>query len=255
MESKSRKKKAASGKKVESSKARGQNNKTYTAKEKALYHEVGLIVLFALAVILFLCNFGLIGTFGDGVSTVMFGVFGWTAYIAPVAVFLGALFWFANRGSRAAIIKLISGILLFFMAGVVLEFIGGKATTLERCDFIALYEYCSAQKKGGGVLAGSLAYFMYSFLDLVGSLLVVIVISIIAVVLLTERSFVSSVKRGGQRVVEKSRQDSARRRENAEQRRAQQDELREKRQEEKRLRMEEKENEKHCTRWCQSFLF
>ncbi|MBE5868153.1 MAG: DNA translocase FtsK [Lachnospiraceae bacterium] len=224
-------------KKVTSSKPRGQKNKSYTAQEKALYHEVGLIILFALVVILFLCNFGLIGSFGDSVSAVMFGIFGWTAYIAPVAVFLGALFWFANRGSRAAVIKLCAGVCLFFMVGVVLEYIGGQATQLEDYDVKALYEYCSREKQGGGVLAGSLAFLMYSFLDMVGSLLVVIVISIIAVVLLTEKSFVSSVKKGGQRVMERSREDSVRRKQR-------QEELRVQREEERRLRQEEKENEK-----------
>lgn len=245
MASKSGKKKTTTRKKTgQSSKRSSQNKRTYSANESAIFHEVGLIILFALVVFLFLCNFGIIGTVGNSISGVMFGLFGFTAYIMPVALFIAAAFWYANQGSPTALIKIVAGVVIFLMCGVVFEYLSGTVTIWESYDAKTLYEYCSLNKCGGGIVAGSVAYMLYHFLDMVGAVLVVIVLSIISVVLLTERSFVNGVKKGGKKVMEMSKEDSERRRENAEIRRQRQEELREQREEERRLRQEEKENEK-----------
>ena len=57
------------------------------AQESALFHEIGLIILFVAMIILFCCNFGLIGPVGNEISGVLFGLFGFTAYIAPILLF------------------------------------------------------------------------------------------------------------------------------------------------------------------------
>ena len=69
------------------------------AQDSALFHEIGLIALFVAMVILFCCNFGIIGPVGDSISGVLFGVFGLTAYVVPVLLFLAVAFWFANQGN------------------------------------------------------------------------------------------------------------------------------------------------------------
>ncbi len=245
MASSTGKKKASTNRsKYKSSKGRSQSNRQYSAQESALFYEIGLIVLFALVVILFLCNFGIIGSVGDSISSVMFGLFGWSAYIAPIIVFVGAAFWSANQGNSIATIKIISGAVLFVLFGVIIEYLNGVATSLPVYEIKELYSYSSLNSTGGGVLAGSIAYMLYHFLDMVGAILVVVVLAIICVVLLTERSFLNSMKNGSQKVMEISRYDNERRKETAEQRRQEQDEFRRKRQEEKKLKAEEKENEK-----------
>lgn len=245
MASKTGKKQTSSNRgKYQSSKRRSQNARHYTEEENALFREVGLIVLFALVIILFLCNFGIIGTFGDIISEILFGIFGWTAYIAPIVLFFGVAFWSANSGSTLAIIKISAGSILFLMLGVVFELLGGVASQLSTYDIKEIYNYSCLNRNGGGILAGSIAYLLYHFLDMVGAVLVVIVLTIIGIVLLTERSFVGSMKSGGMRMLEFSKEDSDRRRESVQARRLEQDELRKKREEEKRLRAEEKENEK-----------
>lgn len=245
MASKSGKKTASSNRgNQRASRGRSQNVRQYTAQENALFHEIGLIVLFALVVILFLCNFGIIGTAGDVISDVMFGIFGWTAYIAPVMLFLAAAFWSANRGSMNAAVKILAGTVLFLMAGVVLEFIGGISAHLQGYDIRQIYENSSGKHSGGGAVAGSIAYMLYHFLDMVGAVLVVLVLSVIGVVLLTERSIVGSVKNSSKKMLELSKEDARRRKESAQARRLEQEEERRRRAEEKRLLAEEKENEK-----------
>ncbi|MBQ7358657.1 MAG: DNA translocase FtsK [Lachnospiraceae bacterium] len=221
-----------------------RQSRGYTPEESAIFKEVGLIVLFALVVILFLCNFGVIGTLGDSISAVMFGLFGVTAYIAPVAILVATLFWRANEGNNAAIIKICAGVILFLMVGVIFEFVGGTYQSLKAYDIKEIYLYSSENRSGGGVFAGSLAYGMYSLLDIVGSILVVIVLSIVGVVLLTEHSFVSDMKMGKEKVMAMSKEDALRRREQLEIKKERQEQLRLEREESRRLREEQKEAEK-----------
>lgn len=228
-----------------------------TAQDSELFHEIGLIVLFVVMVILFCCNFGIIGPVGNAISEVLFGIFGFTAYIAPVVIFLAVAFWFANEGSPTAVRKMIAGVVLFLMAGVICDLIVKTAGSMKQYDIKLLYTNCSTGKKGGGILAGSICYLLLHYLETVGTVLVVLLCSVISLILVTERSFLNSMRNGGDRIRELSREDAVRRRENAQIRRQEQEErtsqreearrIREEerriREEERRLRAEEKENE------------
>ncbi|MCM1091168.1 MAG: DNA translocase FtsK [Muribaculum sp.] len=240
-------------------------DETQLQQDRELFHEIGLIALFIVMVLLFLCNFGIIGPVGNGIRDIMFGIFGFLAYLTPILAFLLTAFWFANEGSPTALRKLIAGIALYIMAGVVCELIAGPVTSMETYDIKALYDSCSLGRKGGGVLAGSLAYLLYHSLEMMGTILVVLLCSAISLILLTERSLLSSMREGSERLRELSvvdperfEEESERRRESARLRREEQERLREERgsakeerarrnaerAEERRLRAEEKENEK-----------
>ena len=228
-----------------------------SAQDSELFHEIGLIVLFVAMLILFCCNFGIIGPVGNAISGVLFGIFGFTAYIAPIVIFLAVAFWFANEGNPTAVRKMIAGVVLFLMIGVVCDLITKTAGSMEQYDIKLLYTNCSTGKKGGGILAGSICYLLLHYLETVGTVLVVLLCSLISLILVTERSFLNSMRNGGDRIREMSREDAERRRENAEIRRQEQEDrtsqreearrIREEerriREEERRLRAEEKENE------------
>ena len=251
-------KRTSSSNRTRKSTKSGRSRQTQSpAKDSELFHEIGLIVLFVAMVILFCCNFGIIGPVGNAISGVLFGIFGFTAYIAPVVLFLAVAFWFANEGNPTAVRKMIAGVVLFLMIGVICDLIAKTAGSMEQYDIKALYMDCSTGRKGGGVLAGSICYLLLHYLETVGTVLVVLLCSVISVILLTERSFLNSMRNGGERIREYSREDAVRRRENAEIRRQEQEErtsqreearrIREEerriREEERRLRAEEKENE------------
>ncbi len=228
------------------------------ARDRALFHEIGLIALFAVMVFLFCCNFGIIGPGGDTVSGVLFGVFGLSAYVLPVLLFLAVAFWFANEGSPNAVRKLIAGVVLFLMLGIVCDLVSKGAAGMEKYEIGLLYEECRIGKKGGGVLGGSISFFLQSYLETIGTVLVVLLGSVVSLILLTEKSLLSGVKRGGSHIREISREETARRREAAESRRQQhaeneerrrvrqqaQEEQRAKKAEERRLKAEARENEK-----------
>ncbi len=258
----SNKKNTRSTKGTKAAASRRKEEAARLARESALFHEIGLIMLFAVMVFLFCCNFGMIGPVGNAVSGVLFGLFGLTAYAAPVLLFLAVAFWFANEGNPNAVRKLIAGAVLFVMLGIVCDLAVKHAGAMEKYNIGLLYEECRDRKQGGGVFAGSISYFLQHYLETIGTVLVVLLCSVVSLILLTEKSLLSSVKKGGSRVRELSREDAARRREQAEirrqsqeekaQRRREQDQLRRQTQEEqrarkaqeRRLKAEEKENEK-----------
>ena len=252
MAAKQTSKKSTTRRKSSSSKSSRQQERVYTEQETELFHEISLILFFAVAVVLFLCNFGILGPVGKGISSILFGLFGLPAYAFSILLFLAIAFFSANGGSSAAVRKIVAGAILFCMAGVICELIAGDPDIMKESYSIkALYQFSSEEYAGGGVLFGSLAYLLLHFLDTIGTVLVVLIVCLISVILLTEKSFVKGVKNGSKRVVELSREDAQRRkelmesrREEAEEERIRREEERHRREETRRLKAEEKENEK-----------
>lgn len=212
--------------------------------ENAITNEIILIGVFALCVLFFLCNFGIIGPVGNAVSGCMFGIFGMVAYIVPVLIFGALAFGMSNQGNVFAALKIAASVLLLFLVGVVLELVGGQVASMEKYSISLLYTVSAQTKAGGGVLSGSLAYLMNHFLGMVGAVLLVLVLAIICLVVITEKSFVGGVKKQGRRVYESAREDVRVRKERAQRRREEQLSRREeelaKREEEKARREAEK---------------
>ncbi|MBD5520422.1 MAG: DNA translocase FtsK [Lachnospiraceae bacterium] len=210
----------------------------------AIRNEILFIAMLALAIFLFLCNFGVVGKVGDVVSACMFGIFGLMAYVAPLIIFLGIAFGMSNIGNSIATRKLIAAVVLVLMLGIVFELISAGYTKDAVYNMGGIYTRCSQNKSGGGIIAGSLAFALYKMLGMVGTVLAIIVIGIICAVIMTERSFIGGVKVQGKRVYERSIEDAAYRRERAKERREAREERRIMEEERRRAQEEEKENEK-----------
>lgn len=263
--------------------SRGKNSKTNSRTRKAapaqkmsqvqleqdreLFREIGMIVFFVAMLFLLLCNLGIIGgPVGEGIQSVMFGLVGFPAYVTPLLLFLAISFWFANEGSPTALRKLIAGIVLYFMIGVVCELIGGSVRKMDAFDVQEIYAWCEQGHCGGGVLEGSLAYLLYRNLEMVGTILIVLLCSVISLILLTERSFIGSVKESKERLRElavgdperqledmerreQAREEAARRREEAREETARRkEEMAERRREEAENRREAAESKREAAR-------
>ncbi len=228
----------------QTSRKKTSSSRQYSEQESALFHEVILILLFAVSIILFLCNFGLIGKAGDVISNILFGLFGFLAYIVSIAIFFAFAFWSANTGNPVATRKIIAGIVLFLMLGIIFEMIYGRAFLMDAYKPAELYQFSVDNHTGGGVIAGSLAYLSHHFLDKAGTIVVVILFIIISIILMTGKSFVEGMKKSSKKVMELSREDVIRRREQSRLKQSTLEEERQRKEEERRLREEEKENEK-----------
>lgn len=213
-----------------------RNSRSSEPMDSAIKSEIILIAFLALSVFVFLCNFGVGGVVGAAIRKILFGIFGLTEYIMPVVLFTMIAFGTVNSGNVIAIRKLIAGVALFLTIGMICELATGAPQAAESYQLKAIYEACSTNYNGGGVLAGTLAYFCYHFMGMVGTVLLLLVVSVISIVVLTEKSIVSSMKTGGRRVYERSREDAANRKERTQQRRLEIEE-------ERKRRAEERENE------------
>ncbi len=228
-----------------------RTSKQQNAKDYALIHEIGLIVLFVFMVFLFCCNFGLIGEVGDYISGILFGCFGFTAYIAPILLFLAMAFHHANIGNPSVTRKIIAGVILFVMLGITSELITKNAINMDNYNLKMIYDSCKDTKAGGGIIAGSIAYVLYDHMELFGTILIVLLFTVISIVLLTEKSIINGVKTGGSILKEKTLSDAQRRKEYNrlrqdayEEQRMRKEEERIRREEQRRLKIEKKENEK-----------
>ena len=193
-----------------------KKGKTRNQVDIAVKSEVMLIIVFAIAIFAFLCVINLIhGAAAEGIRDVMFGIFGLMAYLIPVIVFLGFAFCLSNKGNTVAIIKLVSAVVLVFLLGIVAYMIMGQEKLLFSGNPLVkeLYSISAEHHAGGGVLFGSVAHGLYSLVGFGGTLFVVIVLGIISIVFITEKSFLSGIKRGGSYIIESAREDAARMRE------------------------------------------
>lgn len=173
--------------------------------------EVVIICSFAVAILLFLSNFRLCGVVGDVLRGVQLGIFGMVGYLLPILIFVGTCFHLSNQGNLHAAMKLAA------VVGAVVTVCGllqlAFGTVPAGAQWMEYYKQSFASGIGGGWLGGVLTSFLVIGLGKPGAFLVLIVLFIICMVCITERSFVSVVKRGGDKACQYAREDMDRRRE------------------------------------------
>ncbi len=209
----------------------------------ALKSEITAIVLIAVAIALFLCNFGVLGAFGALLSKVMFGLFGFLAYVMPLIVGGMVVFYISNHGSIPAVRKIIACIGITIILGIVFEITVGRVY-VEAFSISDIYEKASTARNGGGVIFGSIAYLLMKTFSLIGTVLILIVAAAICLVVLTEKSLIRGVKRGTHMLKEKAAEDAALYSEQVRERRMRIEERREAAKREKELLIQQKEDEK-----------
>ena len=62
--------------------------------------EVIIICSFAVAILLFLSNFGLCGIVGQILKGIQLGLFGILGYLLPILIFVGTCFHLSNQGKK-----------------------------------------------------------------------------------------------------------------------------------------------------------
>lgn len=216
--SRSSSKSTSKGTRKTTSNSRGRKAPAKTARKNvdiAVKSEVVLILIFAAAIFMFLCIIGLIhGAAATGISNVMFGVFGLLAYLIPILIFVGFAFGISNKGNTVAIVKMVSGVVLIFLLGILAYMLMKQESMITGDSLVKeLYETSVENRAGGGVLFGSIAHGLYQLIGFGGTLFVAIVLGIVCVVFITEKSFLSGVRKGGAYLYESAKEDAARMRE------------------------------------------
>ena len=176
-------------------------------KAEAFRTEVILWIIVAVSLLLFISNIGFGGVVGRGVSHVLFGLFGLMAYVLPVLLLVGSFFAVSNKGNMHASVKLVAGtVFALFMC----MFMSLAISSGEVLDPIQAFTYCSDRKNGGGITGGFLAFYFVKAFGFIGSYIIDIIVLIVCLVLITEKSALKGMQKGGQKVYESAKENNER---------------------------------------------
>ena len=176
-------------------------------KAEAFRTEVILWIIVAVSLLLFISNIGFGGVVGRGVSHVLFGLFGLMAYVLPVLLLVGSFFAVSNKGNMHASVKLVAGtVFAVFMC----MFMSLAISSGEVLDPIQAFTYCSDRKNGGGIIGGFLAFYFVKAFGFIGSYIIDIIVLIVCLVLITEKSALKGMQKGGQKVYESAKENNER---------------------------------------------
>ena len=207
------KKKTASAKRRTSS-GTGRKKGKNTAPEFSVKSEILLLLILALAIIIFICNLGKGGIVGTGIRAFFFGAFGLMAYVFPFWLFFISAFLTANEKKSGKVkMKTAAGVLLLVFLCVLVYLLNNGN---EEGLLFDLVRESALQKNGGGFFGILLGSLFVQTTGLACSYVITIVVLIISGVLLTERSFFGGIKKGSSKVYETAREDAARRRQQQE---------------------------------------
>lgn len=175
------------------------SNNNYSKRQEVdakIQQEAVALIVFFVVVMIFLCMINVIkGAFGPAVKSFMLGSFGILGYLIPVAIFIGICFKISNADNQIATLKLVSALVFIFMIGILLCYITGVDISYlsQTSDTTKqLYEL----QGGGGVIFGLAACWLFKIFGQAGSIFLAIVLGIVCLVVITERSFLDQIRNG-----------------------------------------------------------
>lgn len=179
-----------------------------TEKDIKLKNEIKLLIALVVTLLLLLSNFGFLSPVGDYLSYFMFGLFGFIAYIFPLVMFFGVAFLISNINNKRGIKKFIAGCALYILVSATIQLVFMEYdNTLSAFDY---YKICGKGKVGGGLIGALIEKSLHSLFGMLGTYIILALLIIITVVILTEKSFISGVKKGSSAVYETAKEDAVR---------------------------------------------
>ena len=172
--------------------------------------EILILILLAVCILLVLSNFGVGGTVGEAVSSVLFGVFGFMNYLLPFLLFGGIAFLMSNKGNTHAYIKATAAAVLFLVLTALLELMFDQYSASE--TILAYYRDSSVHRNAGGVTGGCIVSLLWPLIGEIGTYVVLLILCIICVILITEKSLLAPLGRQSRRAYEgakKKQQETA----------------------------------------------
>ena len=187
--------------------------KQNTGQKITIREEIILWLVLALSIVILISNFGFGGFIGNAVSGVLFGLFGFLAYLLPFVLLLTVAFNISNKGNKIAWVKSGAVLILWVCLCALMELMkrGNDATG----NFLKYYKESSQWKTGGGLIGGLVCRPLSAGIGVVGAGAVLVILGIICIVLITEKSLFAGMKKSGSRVYHTAKQDVDYRRERA----------------------------------------
>ncbi len=187
-----------------------------------IMREAALWLLLAVCILVFISYFGIGGYIGEAVSSFSFGVFGITAYVFPLLLFMAVAFLVSNKGSRIAGLKFCSSLGLYLCICSFAALLTDEFDTAA--NFNELYEMSAAKKSGGGVIGGTICGLLRPALGNIGAGILLVMLAVVFVLLITQKSLMRGMKHQSSRMYHSAKESGARRREAYRQERERRDE-------------------------------
>ena len=204
-------------------------------QQESFRNEVILWITLAVCIVLLLANFGIGGKIGSGVSSFFFGIFGLMAYVFPICLFLAVVFAVSNRENKVAAVKIVAAVLFVSFLCLFVQMVTDSS---KEAGAISAFQYGFDNKAGGGIIGGLLEQLLCPNFGVPGTYVIDIIVLIISLVLITERSIMKGMQKGGKVIYDSAKDDAIRRMDAARERREEREKEREK--EQARRRMEKK---------------
>ena len=170
--------------------------------EAIVVKEVVILLVLAFAIIMELSVFG-VGSAAFG--GFLFGTFGVTACIFPIYLFFGVSFYLSNNDNPKAILKLLASLLIYICVCALLQM---NALPFNKEMSVGdYYNDCKEFSRGGGVIGGFFCSLICPIITTTGNYVLCIILMIIGLVIITERSFLGSLKDGGAKVYNVAKDD------------------------------------------------
>lgn len=187
-----------------------------TGPAASFKNEVILWAVLAVSIILFISNFGIAGAAGSFISSIFFGLFGLSAYIFPILLFAGTAFFIANQENTTAMIKEMAALGFFIFFCMLLELVSGNRDVPSP---LASYVWSAEHRIGGGLLGGLFTWLIRPHLGAVSAYIIDIVMLIICIVLMTQRSLWKPIQSGSRKVYASAKNETIRQRQQFQDRR------------------------------------
>lgn len=173
------------------------SNKPQAEPDK-LRTEIEILVMFAVSVVLF------IGVLGGGrgpllfIGGFLFGLFGILGYIFPVALFFIYTFIKANYGNKKMKGKAIAFTAIFLSMDSLIFTISHDMS--QKYSISSIYLNAIKHKNGGGVIGSIIPSILYGFAGKIVTIFILIIIFIICLIVVTQRSFIGGIQKSSHRV-------------------------------------------------------
>ncbi len=179
-----------------SSSGRKNTKKKTTAKQSVtsgFQTEIILLIILAASIILIFSNLGMGGTVGATISAAFFGAMGILAYLFPLLIFGCAVFLVSNRRNPLAYKKALA-VLVFgiFLCGMIQLLTEGYMPSMTLADY---YSVSSVYHTGGGVIGGAICISTTSAFGVAGGYVIIVLVLLISLILVTQKSFFGFVFR------------------------------------------------------------
>ena len=178
------------------------------SQDFASFHtEIAIWITIIVAILLILGNFGFCGAVGNVISSIFFGTFGIVQHVLPIVILILIGLLFANQFSSLAVKKTILTIVFFSMISVISQMF----VNFDETSVFAAAEYAFENHTGGGFIGGAICILLTKFLGKVASVIITVMVMLISLMLIFERSILKLLRDAGSSTVQATKQKQAER--------------------------------------------